>query len=218
MMVMPSNNAGIVAGWLFGRFPGRMGHLYSIGGLGRLHNFVPFALDNGRFPAWEKGVEWDEQAYIGMLDRVVDMGGKALWMLVPDVVGDAEATMREWDKWAHRLSRYGWPLAFAVQDGMEFDSVPKEAEVVFVGGTTEWKRRTMHEWCDSFDRVHVGRINTNKWLWECHNAGAESCDGTGWFRGDQRQLGGLIDYLERSSSGLGDHRGRKLFEQEGGGT
>ena len=211
MIVMPSNNAGIVAGWLFGRFPGRMGHLYSVGGLSRLHSFVPFALDNGRFPAWENKCEWDEEAYLGMLDRVVNMGGKPMWLLVPDVVGDAAATLMEWDKWAHRLTQYRWPLAFAVQDGMNPENVPKEAEVVFVGGSTEWKRKTMYDWCDQFDRVHVGRINTNKWLWECDQAGVESCDGTGWFRGDQQQLDGLIDYLERSTLGLGDHRGRKLF-------
>ena len=99
----------------------------------------------------------------------------------------------------------------AVQDGMEPGDVPAEAGVVFVGGSTEWKWRTVRDWCDAFDRVHVGRVNTNGKLWECHEAGAESCDGTGWFRGDQRQLRGLIAYLERSSQGLGNHRGQELF-------
>ena len=30
-------------------------------------------------------------------------------------------------------------------------------------------------------------------------AGAESCDGTGWFRGCQRQLAGLKKYLKERS-------------------
>jgi hypothetical protein len=34
-----------------------------------------------------------------------------------------------------------------------------------------------------------------------HECGAESCDGTGWFRGDKRQLDGLIQYLEESTNG-----------------
>jgi hypothetical protein len=32
-----------------------------------------------------------------------------------------------------------------------------------------------------------------------HEAGAESCDGTGWFRGDQDQLAGLERYLGLST-------------------
>lgn len=211
MIVMPGNNRGMVAGYLAGRFPGRIAHLYGIGGLARLYSFVPFALDNGRFPAWSNGTKWDEGAYIGMLDRVVDMGGKPEWLLVPDVVTEADETMREWDRWQPRLARYGWPLAMAVQDGMDPDCVPEECEVVFVGGSTEWKRRTMREWCDAFDRVHIGRINTGKWLWECDEAGAESCDGTGWFRGDQAQLAQLVRYLERSAAGAGNPRGGELF-------
>lgn len=213
MIVMPANHRGIVCGWLAGRFPGRIGHLYSPGGITQLYDFLPFALDNGRFAACAKGQTWDEQAYLGMLDRVAADVHKPSWLLVPDVVADHEGTQREWDRWAHRLrSTYGWPLAFAVQDGMDVDDVPKEAEVVFIGGSTEWKRRTLHDWCDAHPRVHVGRINTNRWLWECDTAGAESCDGTGWFRGDQEQLRGLIDYLERAHTGRGDHRGPLLWD------
>jgi hypothetical protein len=211
MIVMPANNTGIVVGWLCGRFPNRVGHLYSPGAFSRAYHFVPFALDNGRFPCWSSGREWDEAAYIGLLDRVADCGHRPRWILVPDVVGDRDGTLREWDKWCSRLQSYRWPLAFAAQDGMTADDVPGEAEVVFVGGSTEWKRRTLHEWCESFPRVHVGRINTWKWLWECREAGVESCDGTGWMRGDQQQLAGLISFLERDSAGQGNPRGGQLF-------
>jgi hypothetical protein len=215
MIVMPANQRGLVCGWLAGRFPQRIGHLYSPGGLTQLYPFIPFALDNGRFAACAKQQEWDEAAYLGMLDRVASDVLQPRWLLVPDVVADHEGTWREWDRWAHRLSStYRWPLAFAVQDGMEPDDVPKEASVVFVGGSTEWKRRTLHDWCEHHSRVHVGRINTNRWLWECDEAGAESCDGTGWFRGDQQQLQGLVDYLERSVSGLGNQRGPLLWNSK----
>ena len=210
-MVMPSNNRGMVVGWIAGRFPGRIGHLYSPGGMARLHDFMPFALDNGRFAVWSAGREWDEAAFVAMLDAVVAVGARPLWLLVPDVVGDRDGTLRDWENWAPRLRRYGWPLAFAVQDGMLPKDVPGEASVVFVGGGTAWKWRTLRDWCDAFDRVHVGRVNTNGKLWECNEAGAESCDGTGWIRGDQAQLRGLISYLERSAAGLGNQRGEWLF-------
>ena len=211
MLVMPSNTRGIVTGYLAGRFAGRLAHLYSVDGLTRLYDFMPFALDNGRYPCWAAGREWSESAYFELLDSVAEMGGAAMWALVPDVVGDRDATLREWDQWSPRVAGYGWPLAFAVQDGMEPEDVPNDASVVFVGGSTEWKWRTLPQWCASFDRVHVGRVNTNGKLWECHEAGAESCDGTGWFRGDQKQLAGLVSYLERSSAGLGNPRGAKLW-------
>jgi hypothetical protein len=216
VIVMPANNRGLVVGWLAGRFPDRIGHLYSPGGMARLHDFLPFALDNGRFSVWAAGKQWDEAAFIGMLDRVKATCKVPRWVLVPDVVADRDATLREWDHWCARLQAYRWPLAFAAQDGMKPDDVPAEAEVVFIGGSTDWKRRTLHDWCEAFERVHVGRINTDKWLWECHEAGAESCDGTGWMRGDERQLAGLIRFMEQTSKGAGNPRGGQLFAAAGG--
>jgi len=208
---MPSNNRGMFVGWLAGRFPGRIAHLYSPGGMAQLFKWMPFALDNGRFAVWASGKQWDEAAWIAMLDRVIGSGHAPSWVLVPDRVGDRDETLREWDRWYPRLQQYGWPLAIAVQDGMESKDIPIEAAVVFVGGTTAWKRATLYDWCDNHKRVHVGRINTDKWLWECHEAGAESCDGTGWLRGDQRQLAGLVTYLERSTAGLGNPLGGQLL-------
>lgn len=212
MIVMPANNRGLVAGWLCGRFAGRIGHLYSPGGISRIYDFVPFALDNGKYSVWAAGKQWDELGFIRHLELVAASGKPPLWALVPDAVADRDGTLREWDLWYKRMAHYGWPLAFAVQDGMVKADVPKEADVVFVGGSTPWKRKTMRDWCDWFPRVHVGRINTNRWLWECDEAGAESCDGTGWMRGDEAQLRGLINYLERASEGKTNPRGRQLWE------
>lgn len=74
---------------------------------------------------------------------------------------------------------------------MCFEDVPSDADVIFVGGSTEWKRQAIVPWCQRFPRVHVGRINTDKWLRYCEAAGAESVDGTGWFRG--RLMGNGVD-------------------------
>lgn len=139
-----------------------------------------------------------------MCDLAMSLDYDPLWAVVPDVVGDATATFEEWGIWKDRLPGH-WKKALAVQDGMTPDSVRKHSDpdIIFVGGTTDWKRRTIWNWCRSFPRVHVGRINTERWLWETHRAGAESTDGTGWFRGDQLQLRGLLRYLKRSSDGMG---------------
>jgi len=199
--VMLANNTGIRTGYLAGRFPGKIGHLHSPrknrtppGPFG----FMPYALDNGAFGA---GEDWSESDWFGLLEWAKLSGQRPAWTLVPDVVGDRIRTLRKWDIYRHVAARYGWPLAFAVQDGMTTEDVPNDAEVIFVGGSTEWKWRTVAMWCKAFQRVHVGRVNTYRRLWECHDAGAESIDGTGWMRGDQRQYCGLLAYLAESTGG-----------------
>ncbi len=72
--------------------------------------------------------------------------------------------------------------------------VPSDADVVFVGGSTEWKWRTMRGWCADFPHVHVARVNTYKLLYRAHDAKAKSTDGTGFVMGDQRQWRGLCAY------------------------
>lgn len=186
-MVMPSNNTGIRIGHLAGKYPGQLGHLFSPGAQRGPYEFMPYALDNERFSAWAHKKAWDRSKWIALLEWARLSGQRPLWALVPDVVADKDATLRDWAEYAPIVKSYGWPLAFAVQDGMEPVDVPSDADVIFVGGTTEWKWRTAAMWCSAFQRVHVGRVNTWKRLVDADRAGAESVDGTGWTRGDQRQ-------------------------------
>jgi len=82
--------------------------------------------------------------------------------------------------------------AMAVQDGMTVDQVKAvNPEVVCVGGTTEWKWATIEEWARSFPRVHLLRCNAPAKLDYLEALGVESCDGTGWNRGDRNQTVGL---------------------------
>lgn len=215
MLVMPSNNGSLHVGYLAGRFPGRVGHLYSPGFQRGPYPFLPWALDNGRFAACSQHRPWDRDRFIALLEWAIGKQPPPRWVVVPDVVGDRDATLREWQKWAPHLERYGWPLAMAVQDGMTPADVPARV-VCFLGGSTKWKRGNLWKFCAACARVHVGGINTERWLWECGQAGAESCDGTGWYReGDANkprprrrgQLAGLVRYLDRSSRGLGPEQG-----------
>lgn len=203
--MMPANNSSMHLGWLAGQHPGRIGWLLSPGGYRKPHRWMEYALDNGAFPAWTNGQPWDEDAFMEMVRTVCGQVGMReqhapRWLLVPDVVADREATIERWHAWAPELRPFGFPLAFAVQDGMTKEDVPEDADVIFVGGSTGWKWGTVWKWCQEFPRVHVGRVNGYRGLWDCHEAGAESCDGTGWFRGDQNQLAGLEQYLAESSA------------------
>lgn len=200
MIVMPGANTGFDCGVIFGRFPDRMGHLFSPDDKnGTPRTEYPWALDNGVYGAWSENREWTSEPLFRFLDKYGWL--TPMWVAVPDWVADRDETLRRWEKFAPSIKAYGMPLAFVVQDGMTVEDVPSDADVVFVGGSPEWKWRNLLQWTENFNRVHVGRVNTYRLLWMAHRAGAESCDGTGWFRGDRKQLAGLIEYLEESAKG-----------------
>lgn len=195
---MLANNTGMRTGYLAGRYPGRIGHLFSPGAqTGPFGDLAGYScsLDNGAFGP--NG--FDETKWVTLLNWARLRGVSPGWVLVPDVVGDRDGTLAHWDQYVPIAAPYRWPLAFAVQDGMTPADVPADAAVVFIGGTTDWKWRTLPIWTGAFPRVHVGRVNTYRRLWQCHDSGAESIDGTGWMRGDQRQYRGLCVYLAESS-------------------
>ena len=196
---MPTNNSGIQIGYLCGKYPGRLGWLISPGGWRKPPSWMPYALDNGAFSAWLNKREWDEQAFIDLLDRTRGHI-RPLWVAVPDVVADAEATKARWPEWSQRIRKItNVPLAFVVQDGMTVADLPEDADVIFVGGSTEWKWRNLKMWTAAHPRVHVGRVNSERLLWMAHGAGAESCDGTGWMRGGEDRLEDLERYLSLST-------------------
>lgn len=203
LRVMPSNSGKALIHYLAGKHPGALGHLYAPGGQRGPFAWLPYALDNGAWPAFKNGRAWDGDAYGELLGWAERADAAPLWLLVPDKVGDRDETLRLWDAWYAPLARLGWPLAFAAQDGMTPADVPGEAEVIFVGGTYEWKWRAAPELCAAFPRVHVGRVNSPRRLWQLLEWGAESCDGTGWNMGDRTQTQGLVHFLEHQAHGLG---------------
>lgn len=184
LRVMPANNSAAIVHYWTGRNPRRIGWLVGPGAMRKtkLRPWIRFALDNDAFSAWTTGKPWDEVAWRWMLDHVKRSGMTPLWALVPDVVANREATLARWERFAPVVADFGWQLAFALQDGMTPADIPDGADVLFVGGTTEWKWRTLPAWVATGRRVHVGRVNTIEKVHACERLGVESVDGTGWFR------------------------------------
>lgn len=195
---MPANNAsGLVHYWA-GRNPANVGHIHSPSNRRSFYPWIPAAIDNDRFGCWSKGTPWDEAAFVEHIEYCRYACPNLLWIVVPDVVTDAAATMAEWHVWEPRLRKYGIPLAFAAQDGIEADQIPESADWIFVGGSDEWKYTRIPQFVATGKPVHVGRVNGNR-LWQLERLGVASCDGSGWFRGDRQQLDKLIVFWQWQS-------------------
>jgi hypothetical protein len=165
-----------------------------------------FSIDNGRYGVWRNGNEWDGVKFLKMLEHMLAHNLKPHWVVVPDVPGDAIATNEEWFRWQPLIKSCGFNCALAVQNGHTPWNIPQNADVIFVGGTTEWKHQNIGTFCKDFPRVHVARINSLRWLWVCYYAGAESVDGNGWFRtkpgssaNGKSCFQDLIDFIEISN-------------------
>lgn len=181
---MVSNQTGIEVGILAMRYPGKLGHMFSPGGQRGPWRELPHALDNDAWPAFKNRRARNVAAHLKMLNWSLLTGVDPLFALVPDVVGNRDDTLREWDQWAPRMLAMGFKrLGFAAQDGMTFADVPDDDCVVFLGGGDEWKDAAIGPWCARYpNRVHVGRVNYWDRLLASYRAGAVSVDGTGWFR------------------------------------
>jgi hypothetical protein len=219
MLVMPANNCKAVVHFLAGRYPDLVGHLYTPSGFRGPYFWLSYAVDPETYAPWVKGEAWDPAPFEELLPKLERADIPPRWVIVPDRPGSRDDTLRMWDEWEPRLRRYGWPLALAIQDGMTpQDAANVGADVLFVGGTTDWKRdqlRHLHLWRRVCERIHVGRINGPRWLWLCAEQQVESCDGTGWFRGDPVQTAGLMEFLARYAAGERARSHGPLFAMDG---
>lgn len=201
-MIVMVDNSGIEMGRLCGMYPDRIGWLLSPGAWKRPPTWMRYALDNGAYSSFKNKKPFDWGGFWDHCEKIKQANKKPMWVAVPDVVEDKHSTVMLWNEKSDEVrSKCNSPLAFVVQDGMTSTDVPKNADVVFVGGSTEWKWKSLPIWTKHFPRVHVGRVGSERMLWMAHDAGAESCDGSGWFRcGDERRVG-LENYLHESTFG-----------------
>ena len=209
MLVMPANSTG----WFWhclARETGRIGHLYSPGSQRGPWPWFPFALDNGAFSCWDMRTnEFDEAKWQETLPkwkaliRWASPTGMARWAIAPDVPGNATETLKRYKQYHRFVADSEIAPALAVQDGMTVSDVKalsEQPQVICVGGTTEWKWETVELWAKAFPRVHVLRCNSPEKLYYLEELGVESCDGTGWNRGDRRQTQGVETWARSKAS------------------
>jgi hypothetical protein len=140
-----------------------------------------YAVDNGAWSAYQRGEPFDTDAFNRVVDR---MGADADWVVVPDVVGNMDASLDFTAAWLPRLQ--GLRLLVAAQDGMGPQDVEpfiaQGAIGVFLGGGTEYKLATARHWGDWCHArglyFHLARVNSAKRIRLCYEARAHSFDGS----------------------------------------
>lgn len=145
----------------------------------RLPDGVQWAADNGRFAAPDK---YRDDTYLEWLAKRAHAADRCLFATAPDTYGDHEATLRDSLPMLPRIQALGFPAAFVAQPGANVENVPWDAfDVLFIGGpwrgseptavlAREAKRRG--KW------VHLGRVNSRRWVMRARAMGCDSVDGT----------------------------------------
>jgi len=156
--------------------------LVSATGVHRTEGFPRYAIDNGAWTAHQRGARFDGARFVELLER---HGAGADWVVVPDVVGEALASLRLTARWLPRVERYGAPMLIGVQDGMRPGDVEpwvRGGAGVFLGGTTSYKLATAlawGAWCRALGaHFHIARVNSARRIRLCQEARADSFDGT----------------------------------------
>lgn len=123
----------------------------------------------------------------------------------PDVYDPSGApchvpTVRRWKKYAPRMRDEGFVPAFVCQKGATAYNVPDDAEVLFLGGSTEFKLGGQAEQIAIAAQyrgqwVHMGRVNSKKRMSLAHEWGVSSVDGTYLKWGPDVNLPKLLRWL-----------------------
>jgi hypothetical protein len=157
--------------------------LVSATGVWSTHGFR-WALDNGAWTAHNQGLPFNTEKFLGVLEWSRQQETVPDWIVVPDILGSLESI--EFSRsWFPLVLKYTSLPLIAVQDGMvpaDIDEFVSQGAGVFLGGTTKYKLGTMRSWGDYCKErkvyYHVGRVNTQRRIWACVAAGADSFDGT----------------------------------------
>lgn len=120
-------------------------------------------------------------AYLQHLTRLQRFHDTCAFVVVPDVPGDAEATLTTYWHAAPALASDGFPLAYCLQDGAQDLEFPP-CDVAFLGGTDDW-REAHGAWLlerarEAGLRTHVGRVNSLRRVQHLAFCHTDSCDGT----------------------------------------
>jgi len=139
---------------------------------------APWAMDNFAF------TEFNADAFRKSLVKYEGLPN-CLFVVAPDVWGNASATLSLFEQWRDEIKAHGYPVALAAQDGLDVLPLNWSAfDALFVGGTDTFKyssfvQELIFEARMRGKHTHMGRVNSvPRWNY-CINARFDSVDGTG---------------------------------------
>ena len=150
---------------------------------------IPCALDNGAFPAFNKGYPFMEKYFLEALDAAYKHSIKLDFIVCPDIICGGKKSLEFSMAWADKL--VGCPnLALVVQDGMTLKCVKRynldQFTYIFIGGSREWKWDTAKQWVDfahaNNKKCHIGQCGRLEFLNKAKQIGADSVDSTSFQR------------------------------------
>ena len=197
----------------------------------KTENYGFIAVDNGVF---SKTIPFSESKFRKLVETIAanpSNKSKTLFVVAPDVVGDAAATLAKFPEWAAWIKSQGLPVALAAQDGLEnmMDQIQWDlVDVLFIGGSTDWKigkfdsAEKTAAWGKLFVEaqnrgipIHMGRVNTNERIaGPAQQVGAGTVDGTYLAYGPDQNLPKLEGMLDRLNK-LGLDLDAQMFPELG---
>lgn len=139
----------------------------------------PWAADNGAFTQG-----FNPDTYFDWLESMEPYRDRCLFVVIPDVVGDAIQTLSNYRHWLRYYE--AWPVAFVAQDGQENLPLPTYFDTLFIGGSTEWKEsqaaiNVIKRAQAMRKHIHIGRVNWGRryrMFNVLHGSESWTCDGT----------------------------------------
>lgn len=196
--------------------PGNYYHL-------RVQHYGAWGGDNGAF---SKKEGFNPVKFRAMLAQPNLHANKStcLFIAAPDVlvvladgtvIGDAVATLAQFPAWATEIKAFGFPVALVAQNGLEdmLDQVRWDlVDVLFLGGSTEWKlgegaRKCVEAAKAHGKRTHMGRVNSYKRLALAQSWGVDTADGTFMAFGPKQNLPRLLVWLDKLKGGAANDNG-----------
>jgi hypothetical protein len=196
-------------------------------GWGTVSRWDRWAADNGCF-AEAKGSWIGEAAWFQWLTELAAEAGadgraRCLFAVAPDVVGDAVKTLARSLPWLKAIRSLGLPAAFVAQDGSEdLDAglIPwDELDVLFLGGSTEWKldpERAGVVTAEANRRgipVHMGRVNSGRRLKLAAAWGCATADGTFLAFGPDANLPRMLRWRMTAAEAREDAKAARFWAE-----
>ena len=164
---------------------------------------MPWAADSGCYAN-----RWDEESWYRFLFNRREHAARCLFATVPDVVGDAAATLARFELYGAHVRAFGYPVAYVAQDGSDDVEPPwDDFDVLFIGGTTLFKlgpvaRQLCAQAHRYGKRLHMGRVNSGRRFEYARALGADTADGTFLTIAPDTNLPRLMRWLDRSHEPL----------------